>query len=69
MMKANTLMTIQLISLLLLIGSANSFGDEIFASLIFCSSFLSFACCSSYINRHKRRLLRELDYRHRKSVA
>lgn len=60
-MRTTALMSLQLLSLLFLVGSANSVLENTFATTVFAISFFSFAACSIYISKHQKRLLREIE--------
>lgn len=60
-MRAKDLMTVQLISLLLLIASANSIFDSYFATFVFIVAFAVFSRCCIYAEKHQKRLLREIN--------
>lgn len=60
-MKAIKLITIQIISLLALIASAEKLMDNIPSTIVFFASFAAFAAASLYINRNEERLLREIN--------
>lgn len=68
-MKTTTLMTIQFISLLLMIGCAESLLMAIVPSIIFIISFISFASCSIYISNHEKELIRDNCRRYKKRLA
>lgn len=69
-MKADTLITIQLISLALIIGSAEGFLENIISSITFTAAFIVFAVCSIYIGRNKKEIARDTDMRYsRKKLA
>ncbi len=59
-MKAITLMTTQLVSLLILTASANGLFENQKCTIAFILSFIAFASCSIYIGKHERHLLREV---------
>ena len=60
-MRAITLMTTQLVSLLILIASANRLFEETKSTLAFALSFIAFAACSIYIGNHQKELLKEIN--------
>ena len=57
-MKATTLITIQFISLMVIIGSADGVLKEALASLLF---FLAFAASSIYISRNNKKIIRDTN--------
>lgn len=59
-MQSIKILTLQVISLLVLIGSAEDFMERITATLFFILSFMIFASCSIYISRHEKELLRDI---------
>ena len=60
-MKAITLMTTQLVSLLILSASANRLFEETKSTFTFALSFIVFAACSIYIGNHQKELLKEIE--------
>ncbi len=69
-MKADTLITIQLISLALIIGSAEGFLENTISSITFIVTFILFAVCSIYIGRNKKDIIKETNQRYsRKKLA
>lgn len=62
-MRTTTLMTIQFISLALIISCAEKLLTEIFPTIIFLSAFIVFASCSLYISKHEKELIRENNRR------
>lgn len=60
-MKAITLMTTQLVSLLILTASANGLFEDKKCTFAFILSFIVFALCSIYISNHQKELLKEVD--------
>lgn len=65
-MKTTTLMTIQFLSLVLMIGSAEELLFKMVPSVLFILSFATFAACSIYISRHEKELIRENNRRYKK---
>ena len=63
-MRATTLMTIQIISLALIVGCAENFLEETLPSILFVSAFIIFATCSIYIGRHEKEIIRDNNRRH-----
>ncbi len=63
-MRATTLMGIQLLSLVLIIGSAEGVMDEFLPTIIFILSFTAFALCSIYIERHEKEIIRDTNRRY-----
>lgn len=60
-MKTTVLISLQMISLLMLIGSANNLFESVLATTVFTTSFFTFAACSIYISEHQKRIMRELE--------
>lgn len=60
-MKATTLITIQFISFICIIGSTEGLFKEAFASIIFFLAFASFAITSIYISRNDKRIIRDTN--------
>lgn len=60
-MRAITLMTAQLVSLLILTASANGLFEKSECTIAFVLSFITFASCSVYIGKHQKHLLREVN--------
>ncbi|MBP3613782.1 MAG: hypothetical protein IJY64_00170 [Bacteroidaceae bacterium] len=60
-MRAITLMTAQVVSLFILIASANRLFEETKSTFAFALSFIAFAACSIYIGNHQKELLKEVD--------
>lgn len=60
-MRAITLMTTQLVSLLILTASANGLFENYKSTAAFILSFIAFAACSIYIGKHQKHLLREVE--------
>lgn len=58
-MKAGSLISLQLASIIIMAGTAFMIFRSIIATLLFISAFLVFMRCSIYIEKHKKRLLRE----------
>lgn len=67
-MKTTTLMTIQFVSLILIIGSADGLLCSIVPTIVFFISFATFAMCSIYIGRHDKELIRENNRRYNKAI-
>ncbi|MBQ8543256.1 MAG: hypothetical protein IJ436_07275 [Bacteroidaceae bacterium] len=65
-MKTTTLMTIQFLSLILIIGSADGLLHSALSTIIFFASFAAFATCSIYIGEHDKELIRDNNRRYRK---
>lgn len=63
-MKADTLITIQLISLALIIGSAEGFLENTISSITFIVAFIIFAVCSIYIGRNRKDIIKETNRRY-----
>lgn len=60
-MKATTLITIQFISLMVIIGSADGVLKEALASLLFFLAFAAFAASSIYISRNNKKIIRDTN--------
>ena len=60
-MKAITLMTAQLVSLLILTASANELFENFTNTIAFAISFITFASCSIYIGKHQKQLQKEQE--------
>ena len=58
-MNATTLIAIQFISLIIMIGTAEELFTTIYPTMLFAGSFIAFALCSIYISNNKKWLLRE----------
>lgn len=58
-MRATTLMTIQLVSLALIVGCADNMLEKTLPSILFVTAFITFAACSIYIERNEKRIIRE----------
>lgn len=58
-MKAQTLISIQLTSLIIMAGCGSMVFKSIIATILFVSAFLIFIRCSIYIEKNRKRLLRE----------
>lgn len=63
-MKADTLITIQLISLAFIIGSAEGFLENTISSITFIVAFIIFAISSIYIGRNRKDIIKETDRRY-----
>ncbi|MBR3906800.1 MAG: hypothetical protein IKJ61_01725 [Bacteroidaceae bacterium] len=59
-MKASTLISIQLACVAIMAGTMTMIFRYIIATVLFMSAFLVFIRCSIYIEKHRKRLLREL---------
>ena len=68
-MGANTLISIQFISLALMIGCCENILDEVLPTIIFVTSFTTFAACSIYIGRNKKKIIRDTNRRYSKKIA
>lgn len=60
-MKANTLISLQLTCLVIIAGTAAMIFKSLIATVLFFVSFLVFIRCSIYIEKNKKRLLREYN--------
>ncbi|MBR2637524.1 MAG: hypothetical protein IKD40_01595 [Bacteroidaceae bacterium] len=60
-MKSKTLLTTQLTSLIVLILTGSKLLEDYHSTILFAVSFISFAYCCIYINRHEKELLKELE--------
>lgn len=60
-MKATTLISLQLTALIIMAGTAAMTFRSIIATILFLTSFLVFIRCSIYIEKNKKRLLREYN--------
>lgn len=60
-MKTIHIMGVQLTSLLCAILCADSILNDIFSTIIFLISFVTFAVCSIYISHHSAELLQDID--------
>lgn len=60
-MKATTLISLQLTALIIMAGTAAMTFRSIIATVLFFSSFLVLIRCSIYIEKNKKRLLREYN--------
>lgn len=60
-MKATTLISLQLTALIIMAGTATMTFRSIIATILFLASFLVFIRCSIYIEKNKKRLLREYN--------
>lgn len=58
-MKANTLISLQLTSIIVMAGTATMLFNSAIATILFLLSFFIFIRCSIYIERNKKRLLKE----------
>ncbi len=68
-MKANTLISIQLISLALMIGCCESILDEFLPTMAFVVSFIIFAACSIYIGKNQKKIIRDTNRRYSKDIV
>ena len=60
-MKAYTVITIQLTSIIIMAGTAFLIFKSDIATILFFVAFLTFIRCSIYIGKHKKRLQREIE--------
>ncbi len=60
-MNATQLLTMQVASLAAMLISAESLFNSRVATFIFAVALYVFACCSIYISKNSKRLLRELN--------
>lgn len=69
-MRTMHIMGVQITSLLTAIFSADGILNDTFATMTFIISFISFAACSIYINKHTNELLEDIDnyYKKKESV-
>lgn len=58
-MKASTLISLQLTCIIIMAGTASMIFRSIIATTLFILSFIVFIQCSIYIEKNKKRLLRE----------
>lgn len=63
-MRTTTLMTIQFLSIVLMLGSAEGLLCDTLPSVLFILSFAAFAACSIYINNHEKELIRDNNRRY-----
>lgn len=61
-MKAQTLISIQLTSLIIMAGCGPMIFKSIIATILFVSAFLIFIRCSIYIEKNCKHLLREYNH-------
>lgn len=66
-MRTTTLMSVQFISLILMIGCAESLLCKTLPTILFILSFMVFAACSIYISRHEKKLIRNNVRRYEKA--
>ncbi len=59
-MKANTLITLQIASIVAMAGSMGLVYRSIIATMLFVAAFVVFIRCSIYIEKNRKRLLREI---------
>lgn len=60
-MKSIYLMTMQMVSLIIMLISANGIIEDCAATIIFIVSFAMFARCCIYINKHQNELLKDIE--------
>ena len=60
-MNARILLILQFVSLIIILGTAESLFTNRIATIAFATSFVTFARCSIYISKNSKRLLRELE--------
>ena len=60
-MNAKTLLALQFVALITMLGSAESLFTDKIATIFFATSLVIFARCSIYISKNSKRLLRELE--------
>ena len=58
-MKARTLISLQLTCMIIMAGTAFMIFRSLIATLLFIPAFVVFMLCSIYIEKNKKRLLRE----------
>lgn len=60
-MNARILLILQFVSLIVILGTAESLFTNRIATIAFATSFVTFARCSICISKNSKRLLRELE--------
>ncbi|MBR4065809.1 MAG: hypothetical protein IKJ97_03555 [Bacteroidaceae bacterium] len=58
-MKAQTIISLQITSIIIMAGTATMIFKSDIATILFILSFIVFIRCSIYIEKNKKRLLRE----------
>ncbi|MBQ7947660.1 MAG: hypothetical protein IKL54_06960 [Bacteroidaceae bacterium] len=66
-MRTTTLMSLQFISLITMIGCAESLLCKVMPTILFVLSFSVFAACSIYISKHEKELIRDNARRYKKA--
>ena len=68
-MKSTNIITVQIVSFILILLTANNLLEDVSATILFTLSFCTFAYCALYINRHQKELLREINRRYAERKA
>jgi uncharacterized membrane protein len=68
-MKSTNIITVQIVSFILILLTANNLLEDVSATILFTLSFCTFAHCALYINKHQKELLREINRRYAERKA